>query len=307
MSIQNEQLGASMTKQVSKLTKEMRAAINHWEAINKPRSQMKWASKLEGGVQTPVLQQNDGLDRSPHVANLIWKDFSSNAVTIRRSLLNSLSFHTMEFRHSEIRNAHQQTFNWAFERVFQAWLSSPQPIFWISGKPGSGKSTLMKFLADNPKTPTMLERWSGTRRLVISSYFFWINGTKLQRSQEGLLRALLHEILNQCPDVIEEVLPDQSEAMRIAIVNRRQTELQWSRDTLLSAFKRLLEHRNAIETKFCMFIDGLDEYNANSKHSFDDLIQTIRCLTELDVKICVASRPWNEFEDAYGKNLKCKL
>lgn len=42
------------------------------------------------------------------------------------------------------------------------WLSSPaDEILLIAGKPESGKSTLMKYLFEQPKTKLLLEEWAG--------------------------------------------------------------------------------------------------------------------------------------------------
>jgi len=48
----------------------------------------------------------------------------------------------------------------ARNRLFD-WLASGGGIFHISGKLGSGKSTLMKYLCDHPSTKAMLETWAG--------------------------------------------------------------------------------------------------------------------------------------------------
>ncbi|SPJ79046.1 uncharacterized protein FTOL_07437 [Fusarium torulosum] len=45
---------------------------------------------------------------------------------------------------------------------FLAWLKSDYPLFCIQGKPGSGKSTLMKFLIDNEKTKELLRHLADT-------------------------------------------------------------------------------------------------------------------------------------------------
>jgi chromosomal replication initiation ATPase DnaA len=44
---------------------------------------------------------------------------------------------------------------------FIEWLSSGVGIFHISGKLGSGKSTLMKYLFNHPRTETELSKWAG--------------------------------------------------------------------------------------------------------------------------------------------------
>jgi hypothetical protein len=45
--------------------------------------------------------------------------------------------------------------------LFINWLSSGDGIFHISGKLGSGKSTLMKFLHNHRRTKTELKKWAG--------------------------------------------------------------------------------------------------------------------------------------------------
>jgi hypothetical protein len=51
-------------------------------------------------------------------------------------------------------------------------------------------------------------------------------------------------------------------------------------------------------TKECLFIDGLDEYKGNPL----DLIEIIRDLASVpdgDIKLCVSSRPWTAFRNAF--------
>jgi hypothetical protein len=42
---------------------------------------------------------------------------------------------------------------------FGDWLKSDSPTYWISGKPGSGKSTLVKYVASAPETRQSLRLW----------------------------------------------------------------------------------------------------------------------------------------------------
>ena len=49
--------------------------------------------------------------------------------------------------------------------------------------------------------------------------------------------------------------------------------------------------------KFCLFLDGLDEYSGNHK----DLIADLRLLSSHTcIKMCVSSRPWNVFVNAFS-------
>jgi ABC-type thiamine transport system ATPase subunit len=56
----------------------------------------------------------------------------------------------MDNREERILEAHEKTFRWIFkDSPFKHWLESKtgSNLFWISGKAGSGKSTLMKLQA----------------------------------------------------------------------------------------------------------------------------------------------------------------
>jgi ABC-type lipoprotein export system ATPase subunit len=57
---------------------------------------------------------------------------------------------------------------------FVEWLKSDSPVYWVSGKPGSGKSTFMKYLSTEDHTRDLLSSWSGMSELITASYFFWV-------------------------------------------------------------------------------------------------------------------------------------
>lgn len=125
-------------------------------------------------------------------------------------LLDSLAFPEMNSRKiTSSIDAYHDTFLWIFdednERAWDSFLSfltsQEQKLYWISGKPGSGKSTMMKFLIGHDKSRELLEQWS-TNPLIIS-YFFWLRGSSTQRSTKELLSSLIHQILESNPDIIE--------------------------------------------------------------------------------------------------------
>ena len=127
-----------------------------------------------------------------------------------RLILQSLCYKSMAIRHDKIVDAHAKTFEWIYHEYhlsegsqhgtgFVEWLAHSTGIFWITGKAGSRKSTLLKYLSDLKKTRMLLESWSGQQELMVASFYFWYAGTEFQKSQEGLLKSLLYEILRQCP------------------------------------------------------------------------------------------------------------
>ena len=253
------------------------------------------------GISTSNGSVPGATDIPAIIAILLSGANSLSRLSIDIEVLRSLQFTEMSFRHSKIATAHPDTCQWAFKEKFAQWLRSPDPLFWISGKPGSGKSTLMKYLVDNKQTTSELSHWSGSYKLATAGYFFWINGTEMQRSQEGLLQSILYDILRMCPGLIEKAFPVHCDAARTEFSGLQKSI--WSRAELLDALTRLTQH-NVMTTRFCIFIDGLDEYEGYH----EDLIQVIANLAKTkNVKLCIASRPWNIFEEAFGSNDSHKL
>jgi ATPase subunit of ABC transporter with duplicated ATPase domains len=94
-------------------------------------------------------------------------------------------------RHAKVAEAHRKTFSWIFEDAsqgpsgefkFQDWLLFQEGIYWIMGKAGSGKSTLMKYLYHHQRTKEALKSWASLKKLVVAKFFFWNAGASMQKS-----------------------------------------------------------------------------------------------------------------------------
>ncbi|PSN65185.1 hypothetical protein BS50DRAFT_496482, partial [Corynespora cassiicola Philippines] len=258
--------------------------------------------------QQKVLELQQGEDNSPRswqnatdpskvqvATNIVQVSQDTRASLI---ILYNLQFHSIKLRQSNIPNAHKNTFSWVFQQSLGEWLRSGEGIFWVSGKPGSGKSTLCKFLPEDPRTRLILQNWAGKKELFMSSYFFWKAGTNLQKSISGLLRTILYDILRACPRLIPEIFPDRWQKTQIQGVDNDL----WTQTELLDALKRLLSTK--LSARFCIFIDGLDEYVGDHQEIIRLLKEIIfyEKNTSSGIKICLSSRPWNIFEDAFGQD-----
>ena len=212
-------------------------------------------------------------------------------------LLRSLYFDSIRDRHANVAFSHEKTFNWVWDpssrTELEKWMRFENGIHWIAGKAGSGKSTLMKFILNHSQTMALLKSWAGTKRLVTASFFFWSVGTAMQKSQEGLFRSLLYEILRQCPDLIGTVC-----APKLATFRPFENNLEpWTQQELWQAIGQFKEQVGG-RARFCFFIDGLDEYDGDPDRIVD-VLESLRNWP--DIKLCVSSRPWNEFVDAFGR------
>jgi hypothetical protein len=223
---------------------------------------------------------------------------------ICQMVLHKLQYQEMHYRYEGIALAHQQTFEWLFRPPskpakwadFTQWLQQDMhSLYWITGKPGAGKSTLMRFVYDHDRTKELLKAWRPAQDLLTASFFFWNSGTEMQMSYEGLVRSLMFQILEQAPELISIAFPHRiSDGVLFGDCIFGQQEWSWSWQELLRAFSTML--RNASTSrKLIVFIDGMDEFNGNPS----ELVDFVKELVMPGVKICASSRPWNQFQDAF--------
>ncbi|GAB1321123.1 hypothetical protein MFIFM68171_11333 [Madurella fahalii] len=166
----------------------------------------------------------------------------------------------------------------AAREKFTTWLSSGEGVFHISGKLGSGKSTLMKYLGDHPRTQAKLREWAGSRDLVVAKFFFWRPGSPKQKSLDGLYRSLLHDVLKSRPELISEVLPELWKDARAAPW-QVQTEFLISEKDVRNAFTRLVRTTSLSKHCFCFFIDGLDEYQETAQKDHKEMVKLLTSWT----------------------------
>ncbi|KAK3319990.1 hypothetical protein B0T19DRAFT_276631 [Cercophora scortea] len=216
----------------------------------------------------------------------------------RQRILAALSSSATDERYVEIVEPFPETFAYMLDDdeqllrthpdlkiSFKEWLLRGEGIFHISGKPGAGKSTLMKMLCEDERTADALTTWAGpTRKLVFAKFFFWKYGTTPQRSLQGFYRAILREVLLHCPDLLSSLFP-----------GHQNISVDMSSKDVEPGFNQLLELVNDVNHtnyRFCFFIDGLDEFEENVViHS--DLVATLQRWADNskgNIKLCVSSR-----------------
>lgn len=236
---------------------------------------------------------------------------SKRKFAAEEAILAGLDFEQRSHRHEAIPAAYQDTFQWILKPPlagepsthagFRSWLETGDGLFWISGKPGSGKSTLVKFIQSSQLTTQCLSNWAGAKRVVTTGFYFWSAGSAIQKTREGLLRSLLYGILRQAPELIPQVCVSHWQTVQSSVPGAK--ERRWTMADLEGALHRL-STMGELPAKFCIFVDGVDEYEGDSIALARELVSLSAVK---DIKLCVSSRPWNVFQVSFGADPLRKL
>jgi hypothetical protein len=275
-----------------------------------------------GTLQTLNYQDNDGAEnaltygRNSATETLVQEQMT--LIIVENSILANLDFPTIRDRHEDLDIAHNQTFEWVFKDAsikdrgwsnFVEWLRHDNGLYWVSGKAGSGKSTLMKYIYNHRQTRLELAQWAGSSPFDITGFFFWNSGSEEQRSQRGLLRTLLFETLQTHRELIPKVFPTAwaawsakvKTALKFGTGSAKASlmvpEMKvWSLSQLKRAFRNLVDHCRQNSIKLCFIIDGLDEYDGDQDEIADYFTGFSN---EPNMKMCISSRPLVVFEEAF--------
>ncbi|KAK3369832.1 hypothetical protein B0H63DRAFT_485620 [Podospora didyma] len=242
----------------------------------------------------------------------------------RERLLRSLKYSSSNDRFNQISETHEGTYQWVLQGIrpwlgdtedhpssdglhsdshlhsdcspetaelnvswncFPCWLESPdEKIYWIQGKPGSGKSTLVKFLISES------EGWPAPKLMdqhpLILWHFLWAAGVPIQRSIRGILLSLVHQFLSVNEQIIDDILKAFPQA------RLKDVHGDWSKPELEKVISTWFTKAGR---PVLIFLDGLDEIETVDTNPIDtpaNLIKLIRKLAGIDkIKLCVSSRP----------------
>lgn len=256
-------------------------------------------------LHCPAAQDTTIQDPNPPDAQLT----EERRLHLQEEFILSFHFREREYREAAISSPYDNTFAWIFEESedpnrkstgFRQWLSSPSDnLFWVTGKAGSGKSTLMKYLSTSEGEGTsmcrkLLAERAGSSKIATASFYFWASGAEIQASQTALFRSLLFDVLQDNADVIPRIVPAAWES---ACLLGTPFPQDWTEETLWGLVVRTVEELSR-DSKVCLFIDGLDEFGGDPQ-TIISFVDTV--LQMPNVKLCVSSRPWAQFQSAFGR------
>ncbi|RMY13014.1 hypothetical protein D0868_02258 [Hortaea werneckii] len=236
---------------------------------------------------TTVAGHSKTVQRLDQIQEDIGQGFDKLKISdAKEQLLRSLFYPEHAARREMVKPPWSDTFDWVFDETFEspacwssfpAWLKCASSLYWITGKPASGKSTLMAHIFHDPRTATYLEQWSCGRRLHVLGFFFWRPGSALQKSICGLLRSLIMQLADDVPGVAPAIL---------AGLHLRPGRMPtWSERGLTDALRLALTA--AKDTYLCFLLDGLDEFDGPYRELVDLIFEM---KDSKNVKFCVSSR-----------------
>ena len=181
----------------------------------------------------------------------------------------------------QIQDAAPRTLNWIWSDCpdFVDWLKSTKnEFFWICGKPGSGKSTLMKHLASTKQTLDYLPKVESTWKRVHFCFDFRASDG-IANTPEGMLRSFTLQLA--------EALDKKGPVL--TLLKSRPI------DEMLDIFCKTVERTRS---HVLAFIDGLDEFSGK----LDKLAESVTILQDRSgIRMCLASRPEAAFNSAFRK------
>ncbi|KAH6697367.1 hypothetical protein F5X68DRAFT_226746 [Plectosphaerella plurivora] len=176
---------------------------------------------------------------------------------------------------------------------FPEWLQAQEgsPFYWITGRLGSGKSTLMRYIFTRNNLERYLSVWRPDVTPFVIGLFANTFGAPFHQSMHWLVRAILAQALEQDP-TLTSVFLDNSVQVPFKDILPPSDELELA----LSVF---LDHCQHESRALLLLVDGLDELDASP----EDIITLLTWISHQggsNVKICAAGRPWPDFEEFFG-------
>jgi hypothetical protein len=182
----------------------------------------------------------------------------------RAAVLETLRFDALETRRKTVEVALAKTCKWILNHPACAkWIKLEHKLFWIKGKPGAGKSVLIKYL------DLHITRKMKKSRAIGLYFYFNARGTQLEKSFLGLYRSLLVQLVDLVPELAHE--------LDTLSTNFDLLQLQ---SVFASAIRNL-------GTQVWLFIDALDECREGD---VQELINFLQELHEAELYVCFASR-----------------
>ncbi|KAL6821892.1 hypothetical protein J3E69DRAFT_339512 [Trichoderma sp. SZMC 28015] len=225
------------------------------------------------------------------------------------------------------------------QSTLATWLAHDQDLFWITGRPGSGKSTVMKHIFESQRTLEFLNGIqqaremrgiSEQRRIILENstsgseeashtnnewcrigLFITNRGSQNQRQWEPMLHGILLQLLKYQPTLIRDLEPYMSKIRRkkksatnsLSSHETSEVAYEWTVELVEEALM-YCKSRSMRPFKALIVLDGLDELedDVSAQKAVEflrDLVYKTKATTNL-FKVCISSRPEQIFRDLFS-------
>jgi ankyrin repeat protein len=203
------------------------------------------------------------------------------------SSLRTLSYAGMDERWRNVEEPAAQTTLWLFEQPsYQDWFYSRNQdkhccLLWLKGKPGAGKSTLVKAAFRRAEAQQVQSGyWT-------AAFFFNAKGSDLEHSPLGLFRSLLYQLLPRYP----------AHLRRFAQILSSKSGLNPDEPPAVSESELKVFFQSMFATKMegrtVIFVDALDECDAKTMRSqayfWREITQSAHA-AGAELSVCLSSR-----------------
>ena len=241
---------------------------------------------LDGHLKTGMAQNatfgNMRLETEMYGCSLL---VTTIMLLIYIACLRTLGFSNLDARQNDIADVHPGTCDWFFETgEFCTWrdrvdLSANNSVLWLKGKPGAGKSTLMKYIFNYCK-----DRFDN--QLTVA-YFFNARGDQLEKTCLGMLRSIVYQLIQRDSAVQSRFVQhflDREKMYEAGKFEWRPSDL---RDFVMSELGR------RIARPVVLLIDALDECSESDVRSVVGFLENVSIKAShsgTTVRICLSSR-----------------
>ncbi|KFZ03699.1 hypothetical protein V502_10733 [Pseudogymnoascus sp. VKM F-4520 (FW-2644)] len=210
---------------------------------------------------------------------------------------DSLKFDRMQTRFFDVETPTSTTCDWLFSTPeYDQWLDSNlisehHGFIWIKGKPGSGKSTIMKHAVEAATNTAPLS--------IIITFFFNARGsTELEKSILGMYRSVLFQIISKIPTILDDLLHLFSSKIKYGKV------YEWNIGELQAILIMIMTRPQKYSLMW--FIDALDECKDDEVLKLVKFFENIghtAVSSGISLHICLSTRHYPNIPIRWGIQL----
>ncbi|QGI67476.1 hypothetical protein CEK27_011447 [Fusarium fujikuroi] len=271
-----------------KVAGEIKALYN---AIESAHDQNKPSQKSAPGIRHQTVKSVPLMsDVCQPLSETSLLDFLDRKIL--NDFLSSLRFEDMNARRDSILPPSLNTGSWLTKNEdFEKWQTTSdknQHLLFVKGKPGAGKSTLMKETVRRMQQSLILHK-----DRVCASFFINAGGQLLHRSPAGIYRSLLYQILPEtsiCNPSASRGLDQQAliQTIQESVLQSGKIRNEQQLQTLLTQTLRLM---SSTGTPIFVFLDALDELGeVTQSHQVDFWSELVQSPDLQTLRVCLSCR-----------------